>query len=188
VCGTEVSLLDSEERFSAARPTILLEMDRNADAERARETAASVLQGKSATGDFDVFLCHNSDDKPAVREVGEHLKRRGLLPWLDEWELRPGLPWQRLLEQQITQIKSAAVFVGRGGIGPWQQQEAEAFLREFVNRGCPVIPVLLPGTPEEPQLPIFLKGYTWVDLRKLEPDPLELLIWGITGKRTVAPA
>ena len=105
------------------------------------------------------------------------------MPWLDEWELRPGLPWQRLLEEQIGQIKSVAVFVGRQGIGPWQQQELEAFLREFVNRSCPVIPILLPDAPEEPQLPIFLRGYTWVDFRRQDPDPLELLIWGITGIR-----
>ncbi len=39
---------------------------------------------------FDVFLCHNSADKPAVKRIGEKLKQRGILPWLDEWELRPG--------------------------------------------------------------------------------------------------
>jgi WD40 repeat protein len=184
VCSTEVSLLDHEERLAAARPSILFEMDRSADAQRERETAASILQGKIATGDFDVFLCHNSADKPAVRELGERLKQRGLLPWLDEWELRPGLLWQRILGQQIAQTKSVAVFVGREGIGLWQQQEAEAFLRESVGRGSPVIPVLLSDAPEEPQLPIFLKGYTWVDFRRQQPDPMEQLVWGITGERT----
>jgi type VI secretion system ImpA family protein len=183
VCGTEISLLDREELLAAVRPSIVLEMDRAADSEREHETAVSRLQGKIVTGDFDVFLCHNSADKPQVREIAEWLKKRGLLPWLDEWELRPGLPWQRLLEQQITQIKAAAVFVGREGVGPWQQQELDAFLREFVDRGCPVIPILLPDAPREPHLPIFLKGYTWVDFRQREPDPIERLIWGVTGER-----
>lgn len=109
----------------------------------------------------------------------------GLLPWLDEWELRPGLVWQRQLEQQIAQIKSAAVFVGKEGIGPWQRQEVEAFLRQFVQRGCPVIPVILSNAPQKPNLPIFLDGMTWVDFRKQEPRPLEQLIWGITGKRSI---
>ena len=144
------------------------------------------LQGKIETGDFDVFLCHNSEDEPAVKEIGERLKEQGILPWLDEWELRPGLPWQRLLEQQIAQIKSAAVFIGQSGIGPWQQLELEAFLREFVARGCPVIPVLLPDAPKKPRLPVFLRGMTWVDFRKREPDPMEQLIWGITGERRSA--
>jgi predicted phosphodiesterase len=136
---------------------------------------------------FDVFLCYNSEDRSAVKRIGESLKKRGILPWMDEWESRPGLPWQRVLEEQIRQIKSAAVFIGKEGIGPWQQMELEAFLREFVDRGCPVIPVLLLDAPKKPKLPIFLKGMTWVDFRKDDPDPLERLIWGITGERDWAP-
>ena len=46
---------------------------------------------------------------------------------------------------------------GNLGIGPWQQLELEAFLREFVNRQCPVIPVILPGAPQKPRLPDFLR-------------------------------
>ena len=135
------------------------------------------------TNDFDVFLCYNNVDKAAVKKIGEQLKERGIFPWLDDWELRPGIPWQHLLEEQIGQIKSAAIFVGKNAIGPWQQQELEAFLREFAKRGCPVIPVLLTTAQRKPQLPIFLSGMTWVDFRKQDPDPLERLIWGITGER-----
>ena len=91
----------------------------------------------------------------------------------------PGRPFQRSLEQQIERIKSAAVFVGKNRIGPWQQMELEALLREFVRRGCPVIPVLLPDAPGTPELPIFLGGMEWVDFRRLDPDPMERLIWGI---------
>ena len=93
------------------------------------------------------------------------------------------MPWQRLLEEQIAGIKTAAVFIGKDGIGPWQRHELEAFLREFANRNCPVIPVLLPYASEKPELPIFLRGMTWVDFRSQEPAPLKRLIWGITGKR-----
>lgn len=147
------------------------------------QTASLLLQEKGAAGSFDAFLCHNDKDKAEVKKIAEQLKRRGILPWLDEWELRPGFPWQRLLEEQIGQIKSAVVFVGEDGIGPWQQLEIEAFLREFTNRGCPVIPVLLGYAPAEPKLPLFLRGMTWVDFRKQDPSPLKQLIWGITGKR-----
>jgi GTPase SAR1 family protein len=178
-----ISLRDREERLPSVRASKVLDMDRAADAQRERDAAASTLQGKIATGDFDVFLCYNSDDRAEVKNVGEQLKERGILPWLDEWELRPGLPWQEKLEEQIGQIKSAAVFVGSGGVGPWQQQELSAFLREFVGRGCPVIPVVLPSAPKKPALPVFLKAMTWVDFRESKPDPLERLAWGITGER-----
>ncbi|MEH2335340.1 toll/interleukin-1 receptor domain-containing protein [Nostoc sp.] len=106
---------------------------------------------------FDVFLCHNSKDKPEVEEIANELTRQGIKPWLDKWELRPGLAWQFLLEQQIKNIKSAAVFIGSSGLVPWQDQEMRAFLNEFVKRNCPVIPVLLGNTPHQPQLPIFLR-------------------------------
>ena len=183
VCDTQILILDREERLTPIQQSVVQEMDRSADVQRDLSAAASKLQGKIATGDFDVFLCHHGIDKSDVKKVGEKLKEQGILPWLDEWELRPGISWQRLLEERIEQIKSAAVFVGKKGIGPWQQLELEAFLREFVNRGSPVIPVLLSDAPDEPQLPLFLKSMTWVDFRKQEPDPMRQLIWGITGER-----
>jgi nucleoside phosphorylase len=143
-----------------------------------------LLQHKIETKDFDVFLCYNSGDRAAVKKIGEDLKKYGILPWLDEWELRPGLPWQRALEQQIRTIKSAAVFVGKSGMGPWHLSEMDAFLRQFKKRGCPVIPVLLPDAPQQPDLPIFLEEMGWVDYRKEDPDPLKELIWGISGKHS----
>jgi hypothetical protein len=147
------------------------------------KVAERQLERKRAMSAFDVFLCHNVGDKPAVMEIGRRLMATGILPWLDQWELRPGAPWQRLLEEQIANIQAAAVFVGREGIGPWQRQELDGFLREFNKRGCPVIPVMLPGAGGEPELPLFLRGMTWVDFRIADPDPLAQLIWGITGQR-----
>ncbi|MGH7334658.1 MAG: TIR domain-containing protein [Candidatus Rokuibacteriota bacterium] len=141
------------------------------------------LERKRAAGAFDVFLCHNGADKPAVKTIAHRLQDRGILPWLDEWELPPGQPWQPLLEQHIASIRSAAVFVGGAGVGPWQEQELNAFLREFVARKSPVIPVLLPNAAATPTLPVFLRAMTWVDFRVADPDPFERLIWGITGQR-----
>lgn len=183
ICETRVNLLDRKGPIGVS--SRISEMDRAADMQRNRAASQLIVQGKRETRDFDVFLCYHGIDQTAVIDTGEHLKERGILPWLDIWELRPGLPWQRLLEQQIGYIKSAAVFVGKDGIGPWQQMELEAFLREFVNRGNPVIPILLPDAPAIPQLPIFLKGMTWVDFRKQDEDHIERLIWGITGERNI---
>lgn len=133
---------------------------------------------------FDVFLCHNSEDKPAVKEIAGHLKTQNIKPWLDEWEFRPGFDWQDTLEDQIGQINAAAIFIGNNGLGPWQKQELKAFLREFNDQHCPIIPVLLKNAPKVPKLPIFLKGRMWVDFRSQSPDPLSQLIWGISGKRS----
>jgi len=184
VCNEKISLLDSEAIGIAARLKRVPEMERHADTQRDRNAAASKLQGKILTSDFDVFLCHRSDDKPAVKIIGDQLKQLGILPWLDVEQLQPGLPWQPALEKQIKKIKSAAVFIGRKGLGPWQDLEQAAFLRQFVKRRCPVIPVILKDATRTARLPTFLEGMMWVDFRKLEPDPLKQLIWGITGNRS----
>ena len=132
--------------------------------------------------DFDVFLCFNPEDKARVKAVAEQLQERGIRPWFDEQELRPGRLWQKP-EKRILQIRSAAVFVGIEGSGPWQHLEIDRLLREFVLRGRPVIPVLLPESIQPSETPSFLEGGTWVDFRKSDPDPLGQLIWGITGAR-----
>jgi hypothetical protein len=67
---------------------------------------------------FDVFLCPNSEDKQAVREIAQKLVKAGIKPWLDQKKIRPGTSWRTALGQQIGSIKSAAVFVSESGLGP----------------------------------------------------------------------
>ena len=147
------------------------------------DTGIRLVEEKRSRGEYDVFLCHNSLDKEAVKEIAKLLMREGLNPWLDEWELQPGRKWQTILETRIDEIKSAAVIVGKSGLGPWQNMELDSFLRAFVERQCPVIPVILSSCAHLPKLPMFLRGLTWVDFRISTPDPVSQLVWGISGKR-----
>lgn len=39
---------------------------------------------------FDVFLSHNSKDKPRVRALAERLRAAGVRVWFDEWVIQPG--------------------------------------------------------------------------------------------------
>jgi hypothetical protein len=87
------------------------------------------------------------------------------------------------LEEQISKGRSVAVCVGKSGTGPWQDKGIEAFLGEAVWRECPIIPVILRSCKNIPELPIFLRGVTWVNFRRQKSDPLQQLIWEITGKR-----
>lgn len=132
---------------------------------------------------YDVFLCHNSEDKPEIRRIADDLIKLGIKPWLDEREIMPGALWQSTLEEQISNIKSAAIFIGKSGIGPWQNMEIKAFINEFVERQCAVIPVFLASVLETPNLPILLKNFHSVDFRKPTPDPLQQLLRGIEGEK-----
>ena len=142
---------------------------------------AGDIAAKRERGEYDVFLCHNSQDKPEVLKIHDRLLQRGLLPWLDQHDLRPGLRWLPEIERRISSIPSAAVFVGRSGIGPWQDEEIDAILRKFKKQNRPVIPVMLEGAPDI-ELPPFLDGRTWVDFRRNTPDPLDQLVFGVTGR------
>jgi hypothetical protein len=133
---------------------------------------------------FDVFLSHNSGDKPAVEKIAAQLRATGLRVWLDKWELRPGFPWQEGLEEGVRSSRAVAVFVGSSGLGAWQEPEMQASLTRSRRERIPVIPVLLPGCPESPQLNIFLENLTWVDLREgVSEDGFSRLVWGITGTK-----
>jgi len=130
--------------------------------------------------EFDVFLCHNSKDKPEVKEIRDRLKQFGLRPWLDEQELIAGGRWLKLLQEQIVQVDSAAIFFGSHGIGRVQEHEIEILLNEAMKRELSLIPVLLSNTVEKPELSPLLELRGWVDFR--EPEPIKKLFEGIKGK------
>ncbi len=132
---------------------------------------------------YDVFFCYNSKDKSIIIKLAEKLKEIGITVWLDVWELRPGLSFQDAFNNIVGKVKSVAVFFGKNGIGPWQNEEQKAFIIEFVNRKVPVIPVILKECEVEPEIPTLLRDKTYVDFRKADPNPIVQLIWGITDKK-----
>lgn len=132
---------------------------------------------------FDVFLSHNSKDKPGVRALAALLTERGISVWIDEEQLIPGRPWQPLLEKGIKESATGAVLVGADGVGPWENEEMQGLLQFVVQEKKPVIPVLLPGAPGKPDPPLFLSNRTWVDLRAgFGTEGIDRLIWGVTGE------
>lgn len=130
---------------------------------------------------FDVFLCHNSLDKPAVRGIGEQLKAKEIRVWLDEEGLRPGSEWLKVLDEQVKNTKSVAIFFGKNGLGRWQNQELQMFAQQSVKDECRLIPVILPDAPVDLEIPSLLGIRHWVDFRKSQPDPIQQLILGIRG-------
>src|SRR5262245_5071266 len=139
---------------------------------------------------YDVFLSHQSGDKPLVESIAARLvDEQGLRPFLDKWHLIPGAPWQEALEEALDQSRTCAVFLGSSGLVAWEHEEMRAALDERVrNKSVRVIPVLLPGAEpkDEKTLPRFLRRLTWVDFRRGldDPGPFQSFVAGIRG---VAP-
>lgn len=186
LCETRVLLWDDYQADGTDQSTA--QMDTSADAGREIEAATAVLRGKTAVlrgkedvAEYDVFLSYNWRDKDHVRSIARLLRNRGLRPWLDERQLRPGSSWQPELEEIIARVPAAAVIIG-AQCGPWQTREIHAFNLQSVSRGCVVVPVLLPDASVD-DLPVFLQGLTWVNLAVPEPDPIDQLVWGITNQQ-----
>lgn len=141
---------------------------------------------------FDAFLSHHSADKPVVEALARRLEdEAGLEPFLDKWHLIPGNPWQEELEHALDSSRTCVVFIGLGGIGPWENEEMRSALDERIKHdNFRVVPVLLPDAtmPSRGQLPRFLSRLTWVDFRSQEGvnnmDAFHRLVAGIRG---VAP-
>jgi hypothetical protein len=136
---------------------------------------------------FDVFLSHRDCDKQFVEALAARLEdEAGLRPFLSRWHLVPGAPWQEGLEEALDQSASCAVFVGAGGLGPWESAEMRVALAERFDGGAiRVIPVLLPGASidENARLPRFLRLMSWIDFRGGPEDPVAFrrLVAGIRG-------
>jgi hypothetical protein len=139
----------------------------------------------------DLFLSFHSADRETVRAVQRLLEARGISTFLDQEQMRPGLPAIPQLEQALGSSRAVAVFLGRQ-IGPWQQREIWMALGrqiEEAKRGesFPVIPVLLSGGDARPG---FLSSNSWVDLRsdRLEPEELDALARAVRGEVTAGAA
>jgi GTPase SAR1 family protein len=204
VCETETPLVlgPRDEQVLDAR---VRDMANVADRERARAAARSVVRGKEAIGEFDVFLCYHGPDLPEVLRVCEMLKDNGLSPWVDHWNVRPGSSWIEAVSEVLRKVPAAAVCIGSDGSGRFQNQEIEALLHEFADGGRQVIPVILPlrDPPPEPkveispfrkriertppnlrpELPLFLRSRRTVNFRLGAGQAMDELMYGITGQR-----
>ena len=111
MCEERVSLRDDYGPTNGA-DQLTAQMDASADAGREIAAASAVLRGKEEVAEFDVFLCHNWQDKPAVRQspgsCGTADCGRG---WMSASYVRD-LPWQPGAGGHIACIPAAAVIVG----------------------------------------------------------------------------
>jgi alpha-beta hydrolase superfamily lysophospholipase len=137
---------------------------------------------------FDVFLAHNSEDRVFVEAMADELRKRGLRPWLDWEQIRPGQSFQEGIQEAVQNVKSVAILIGSHGLGKWQAWELRASITLCVSRGVPVIPVLLPGVTSVPASVPLLAELNWVRfIRSVEEEEsIDRLVWGISGQRPEA--
>ena len=116
------------------------------------------------TSDTDVFLSHNSGDKPRVRRLAERLRAAGLRVWFDEWVIRPGDDIYLAVERGLEAARVQVLCLSPAALGSdWVTLERSTVLfRDPTNSGRRFIPLLL----AECELPDALRRYKYVDFRE----------------------
>ncbi|MEB3192136.1 MAG: GUN4 domain-containing protein [Snowella sp.] len=131
---------------------------------------------------FDVFLAHNSNDKPQVEAIAQELKRHGLNVWLDKEQLHVGDSVPRKVQQGLIQSRNFAFFIGLEGFGKFQDfWELDAMIMLASKNDLRIIPVLLPGVSELPKEQAFLASRLYLQFQHSvdEAEPLDQLVRAI---------
>jgi GTPase SAR1 family protein len=122
----------------------------------------------------DVFLSHNSKDKPVVRRLAERLKGAGLRVWFDEWAIKPGDDIYLAVERGLQDSRIQILCLSPAALGSdWVSLERSTVLfRDPANKNRRFIPLLI----AECELPDTLRRYKYIDYRKATKTAFEELL------------
>jgi len=115
-----------------------------------------------------VFLCHSSNDKPAVRELYQKLRAEPWIePWLDEEELYPGQDWNMEIEKAVEAADAIIVCLSKGSITKegYVQRELRTVL-DFADYKPEGTLYIIPVRLEECELPRSLRKWQYADYFK----------------------
>jgi hypothetical protein len=94
--------------------------------------------------DYDVFICHASEDKDDVaRPLAEALKAAGLDVWFDEFELRIGSSLRRNIDMGLANSRFGVVILSPAFFDKgWSNYELDGLVtREVAGGGQIILPV-----------------------------------------------
>jgi len=112
-----------------------------------------------------VFLCHASQDKPAVRKLHRYLKLRGVQPWLDELDLLPGENWEVEIPNAIVSSDVILVCLSKNSVDKegYVQKEISFALDKALEKPEGTI-FIVPVKLELCDVPKRLNRFQWVDV------------------------
>jgi WD40 repeat protein len=134
---------------------------------------------------YDVFLSHNSRDKPRVRGLAEKLRAAGLRVWFDEWVIKPGDDIYLAIERGLEAARAQVLCLSPTALGSeWVALERSTVLfRDPSNAGRRFIPLLLADC----DLPDVLRRYKYVDYRRRTKVAFDELLAACRPERESAP-
>jgi hypothetical protein len=86
-----------------------------------------------------VFISHAYKDREAAKELVNKLTTKGVQPWLDEYELKPGDSWEQQIKDALVESDTVVVLLGEGEPSPNVLVEAGMAFEQ----GKRIVPVVL---------------------------------------------
>lgn len=131
-----------------------------------RENIDNLLQNTDSAFPraLSAFLCHSSNDKPAVRDLYRRLIADQIDPWLDEEKLLPGQDWRHEIFKAVRAADVVIVCLSRGSIDKagFVQKEIKYALDVADEQPEGAI-FLIPLKLEECEVPVRLSNWQWVN-------------------------
>jgi WD40 repeat protein/nucleoside phosphorylase len=184
VCGKRIQLLDGIDRLQAIVPSLTEEMEASIENQKKYMEMEIILQGKVATGHFDVVFYYSREDAAEVHVISEYLKLLGILPWLEDWDRQPGQNRLLALEKILRQVKKAAIFVGMNGRVGREINQDIALFQLFARQGGTIIPIILRSYKNFSAFPDWLNNRKWIDFTSTNPIPEQLFYRAIIEEST----
>jgi len=131
---------------------------------------------------YDIFLSHNSKDKPLVAILAEQLRDATLNVWLDQDNLYGGDALPKEIEKAIGNSKAALFCIGEHGLGKWQALEMNVCRPLSVNERLKIIVVLLPplaSLPDESNY-LSLQHQLYLKWEIGDPSTIEQIIYSVS--------
>jgi len=112
----------------------------DAEVLRRCEVAMSAREG---TTEWDVFICHASEDKDAfVRHLADRLQRSGLRVWFDEFTLTVGDSLRRSIDRGLARSRYGIVVISPNFLQKdWPQRELDGLVAREINGVKVILPV-----------------------------------------------
>jgi len=134
---------------------------------------------------YDVFLSHNSQDKPRVRRLAEELRDADLRVWFDEWVIKPGDDIYLAIERGLEAARVQVLCLSPAALGSeWVTLERSTVIfRDPTNAGRRFIPLLLADC----EFPDALRRYKYVDYRRKTKSAFAELLAACRSEMESAP-
>lgn len=115
-------------------------------------------------GSLQIFLCHSSEDKAAVRKVFDELLQFGFNPWLDEQRLLPGQDWKAEIKKALRKTDVVVVVLSKKSVTKSGFVQAEIkYALDIADEKPEGTIFIIPLRLEKCTVPDRLSQWQWVD-------------------------